>query len=109
MVAPVFISGRTNLRALKSVPLFSNSYNSACGFILQLGISLVYWLNLFKTHYSPIHARLGVAKIYSIVYRVLVCWIARGAHLRPMRFPKRARRAMAATAQDAHTRMGNRA
>ena len=31
MVAPVFISGRTNHRALKTIPLFSNSKTSSAG------------------------------------------------------------------------------
>ena len=72
-------------------------------FLHQLGISLVYWLNLFKTHCvlfaSTCTARR--AKLYSIVYRVL-SWSARKTHLRPMRFPKLALHAMCPTAQDAH-------
>ena len=60
-----------------------------------------YWLHLFKTHcvlFASIYTTRGGlygANLYSIAYRGL-SWSARGAHLRPMHFPKRA------TAQDAH-------
>ena len=37
--------------------------------------------------YLPVHARLGGAKEYSIVYRIL-SWISRETHFRPMRFAK---------------------
>ena len=76
-------------------------------FLHQLGISLVYWLNLFKTHRvlfaSTCTARW--AKFYSIVYRIL-SWSARETHLRPMGFPKLTPHSISAVAHDAHIGIG---
>ena len=73
----------------------------------QLGISLVYRLNLFKTHcvlFANICAARGGAKLYSIVYRVLGC-SSSGAHFYLCVF-ENVPLAMCATAQDAHIGIG---
>ena len=77
----------------------------ACSFLPQLGISLVYWLNLFKTHCVLFPGKCMAFPGKSIVYRVL-SWSARETHFRPMRFPKPAPHAMCSTAQDAHIGIG---
>ena len=45
-------------------------------------------------------------KYESYIIYCVSSWSGRGAHLRPMRFPKRAPPAMCATAQDAHIEIG---
>ena len=68
-----------------------------CFYSSVLGISLVYWLNLYKTYLIIVY----YALVYSIVYRVL-SWSARGALIRPRHFPKLAPLATS----DAHIGIG---
>ena len=72
---------------------------SACALISSIGLNY----SRRTVYYSPVYTRLrrGGGKLNSIVYRVL-SWSPRGAHLRPMRIPKRGPLAMCAKKQDAH-------
>ena len=73
-------------------------------FLHQLGISWVYWINLFKMHCVLFTSRCTArrAKSYSIVYRILN-WSTSETHLRHMCFSKLAHHTMcSSTAQDVH-------
>ena len=85
------------------VRVFSSSTRNFIGLLVYWSIGSIY--SRRAVYYSPVHARLGGAKLYFIVYHVL-SWSARGAHLRPMHLPKLAPHAMCASAQDAYIGIG---
>ena len=67
----------------------------------------VYCFKLHMSTFQPctIYIRVGAYNLLQGLHYVL-SWSARGTHLRPMCFPKRAPHAMCASAQDAHIGIG---